>query len=417
MPHTAPSPSRGRPLWFVPLLAVLLLNAPGRADNWPSWRGPTEQGISTEKNLPVEWSAAKNVAWKAPLSGAGVSTPVVWGDRVFLTASDGRRNDQLHILCFHRNDGRQLWHVQLFGTAPTDMYTAGGMAVSTPVTDGKYVYALFGTGDLFCLDFDGRPRWIRSLAQEYGPFRNRWGMGSSPILIDDLLVIQVDHWGQSYLLGIEAPTGKNRWKTDRAVHVNWTSPLPMRVNGRTEIIALGTERAEGYDARTGKRLWSVPGMDEQCVPTPVHHDNLLLVCCERGTQGIRLADSQNKQTAPSVVWKNSRAKSYVASPLYYQGCLYIPQDRGIVTCLDADTGKQLWKERLGGSYRASPVAADGKVYITTLEGTVFVLLAGKEFRVLSRNDLKEDMVASPAVADGAIFLRGEKHLFCIRNAQ
>src|SRR5205814_9913820 len=187
--------------------------------------------------------------WKVPLRGAGVSAPVVWGDRVFLTSSDGRLNDRLHLLCYHRADGRLLWEARFFGSsAPEGQFPPGGMAVPTPATDGRRVFALFGTGDLVCVDVEGRPLWLRSLAQEYGPFRNRWGMASSPLLADGLLVVQVDHWGASYLLGVDAATGANRWKTRRDTGVGWSSPLAVRVGGKTQVVAVGNYTVKGYDA-------------------------------------------------------------------------------------------------------------------------------------------------------------------------
>src|SRR5947208_1809237 len=196
---------------LLALLTVLLLPAVVPAENWPGWRGPDHNGISTEKGLPEKWSATENVRWKAPLPGAGVSAPIVWGNHVFVTASDGRQNDRLHLLCFDRDTGKQLWHARFFGSAVSEgQFAPGGMAVPTPATDGKHVFALFGTGDLVCVDFDGRPVWVRSLAQEYGPFRNRWGMAGSPVLVGDLLVVQVDHSGPCYLLGVDAATGANR---------------------------------------------------------------------------------------------------------------------------------------------------------------------------------------------------------------
>jgi outer membrane protein assembly factor BamB len=257
-------------------------------------------GISAEQHLPVLWSA-KNVHWKVPLAGAGASTPVVWGGRVFLTASDGRQSDRLHVLCFDRGDGRTLWHTRLFGSAPSEgEYPAGGMAVPTPAADGQRLYAVFGTGDLVALDFDGKPVWIRSLAQEYGPFRNRWGMAASPLLVDDLLVVLVDHWGPSYLLGVDAKTGETRWKTSRTAAANWSSPVAVTANGRTQIVVTGTNRVSGYDARTGQELWQLPGMQEQCIPSPVARGGT--VYAVSGRKGMTLAIDL-RDCRPSVLWK------------------------------------------------------------------------------------------------------------------
>jgi len=395
------------------MFVLLLAPALTWADNWPGWRGPANNGISAEKDLPVQWSATQNVRWKIPLQGAGVSAPVVWKDHIFLTASDGRLNDRLHVYCYHRADGRLLWHTKLFGSAPTDLYPAGGMAVPTPVTDGKHLFTLFGTGELVCLDFAGKPVWIRSLAEEYGPFRNRWGMGTSPILVGDLLVVQVDHWSQSYLLGVEAKSGINRWKTNRDASVNWTSPLAVKVKDRTEILAFGTYRAMSYDASDGRELWSVKGMHMQCIPSPVVEGDLLFAASGENTMGIRLDGGIGDLTSSHVLWTNKKATAFIPSPIVYKGLLYTPNDQGFGTCLRGTDGKVVWKERLGSSYYASPVAGDGKVYFTSKEGVVRVVRAGAKFELLAENDMGESLVASPAISDGQIFLRGEKHLFCI----
>jgi outer membrane protein assembly factor BamB len=392
-------------------LAALLVLGLGpltlRAGDWPGWRGPTGDGVSAEKGLPVHWSKDQSVRWRVTLEGAGVSAPVVWGERVFLTASTGRLNDELHVYCYHRDDGRALWHTRLFGSNPTDLYPPGGMAVPTPAADGKHLFVLFGTGDLACLDFAGRPVWIRSLAEECGPFRNRWGMAASPVRVGDLLVVQVDHWSQSYLLAVDAATGADRWKTNRAAAVNWTSPLPVR----GELVVVGTKQARGYETSTGHELWAVDGLDQQCIPTPVALGETVFLTSAVGS--LALHQPERGAGPPRLAWTNKRAKAFVPSAVAYQGRLYVPADENFVTCLDAATGKQVWKERLSGHYHASPVAGDGKIYLPTREGIVRVVGAGPHFELLAENDLGEEMVASPAIAGGALFLRGERHLFCL----
>ncbi len=394
-------------------LVVLASVSACRADNWPAWRGPTNQGVSAEKNLPLEWSKDKNIRWKVPVPGAGVSAPVVWNDRVFLTASDGRLNDRLHIFCWARGDGRLLWHTKLFGSAPTDLFAPGGMAVPTPCTDGKLLFVLFGTGELAALDFDGKPVWIRSLAEEYGPFRNRWGMGTSPILVDGMLIVQVDHWSQSYLLAVDPQTGANRWKTNRPTSVNWSSPVAVKVNGERQIITIGTNHVRGYDAASGGELWSVEGTHFQCIPSPITSGDLLIACSGDNTMAIKLDGATGDLTKSHVLWKNAKAKAFLPSPLVYEGLIYLPFDKDFVVCLDAKTGKQHWKERLGDQFYASPVAGAGRIYIPAHEGTVRVVKAGRTFELLAENDLRERIVASPALSNGQIYLRGEKHLFCI----
>ncbi|MBI2807575.1 MAG: PQQ-binding-like beta-propeller repeat protein [Planctomycetes bacterium] len=384
------------------------------ADNWPQWRGPANRGISSESKLPLSWSATKNVRWKVALPGAGVSQPIVWGERVFVTASDGRQNDRLHVQCYHRTDGKLLWHARLFGTAPTDLYPPGGMAVPTPATDGKNIYVLFGTGELAALEnATGRPVWIRSLAQEYGPFRNRWGMGTSPILAGDTLYVQVDHWSQSYLLAVDPKTGKNRWKADRPTSVNWTSPLAVKVKDRLQIVTFGTNFARGYDAVKGDELWRVDGMHFQCIPSPIVQGDTIFACSGVSTMAIKLDDRKGDLTKTHVLWTNKKANAFLPSPLLYKGLIYLPGDRSFVTCLDAKTGAAVWKERLGEQFHASPVAAGERVYIATKEGNVKVIRAGSDFELLADNAMGEQIIASPAISDGQIFVRGEKHLFGI----
>jgi outer membrane protein assembly factor BamB len=369
----------------------------------------------------MEWSATTNVRWQVALQGAGVSAAVVCGGRVFLTGSDGRLSDRLHVFCYHTDDGRLVWHTRLFGSAlPEGQFPPGGMAVPTAAADGKHVYALFGTGDLACLDIEGRPVWVRSLAQEYAPFRNRWGMASSPILVGRTLVVQVDHWGGSYLLGVDADTGGTRWRTPRDASVNWSSPLPVRVGGRVQLAVTGTYQVKGYDLETGKELWSVDGMQMQCIPSPVASDGLLLAVSGRDhfTLAIRLDGGTGDLTRSQVAWKAKAGGTFVPSPVCLGGRYYYVEDNGLGSCLEVTTGKRLWRERMGGAkYSASLVAGDGKVYFTSEEGLTTVVRAGPEFELLAKNELREKVVATPAVAGGLLYVRGEQHLFCIETGK
>jgi outer membrane protein assembly factor BamB len=402
----------------VALLLIVLSPPALHAGDWPAWRGPDGSGISAETGLPTRWSATKNVRWKAPLHGAGVSTPVVSGERVFLTSSDGRRNDQLHLACYHREDGRLLWHARFFGSTVSEgQFAPGGMAVPTPATDGRRVYALFGTGDLVCVDLDGKPVWMRSLAQEYGPFRNRWGMASSPLLVGGLLVVQVDHWGKSYLLGVDAATGANRWKTTRDASVNWTSPAAARVHGKTQIITAGTYLLKGYDAETGRELWSVQGLQMQCIPSPVVQGERVYAISGRDfyTLSVRLNGGTGDLTNSHVLWKVRSGAAYVPSPVCVGDLYFYVEDNGWGNCLNAATGERVWRERMGGKYSASLTAGDGKVYFTSETGVVTVVQAGPDFKVLAKNDIGETLTASPALSQGCVFLRGDKHLLCISD--
>jgi outer membrane protein assembly factor BamB len=394
---------------------VLLLTPFAVAADWPGWRGPGRAGLSAEKEFPVAWSSRENVRWKAAVPGLGVSAPIVCGERVFLTSSGGRAGEELYLLCYHRTDGRLLWQRRFFGSELSDgQYAAGSMAVPTPVTDGTRVYALYGTGDLVCLDLEGKPVWIRSQASEYGAFRNRWGMASSPLLLGGLLVVQVDHWTGSYLLAVEASTGKNRWRTPRGVGVNWTSPVAAEVGGKQLILATGTNALRAYDAATGREQWALPGLLPQCIPTPVvRGDRLWLSSGSQFTTLCVRLDVQGEKPAARVEWKAPSKGSEIPSPLWLDGRLYYAEDAGFVACMRADTGERVWRGRLGGKVHASPVAAGDKLYFASVNGTVTVLRAGDEYKVLGRNDLGEGIFASPALAGGCLFLRGEKHLFCV----
>jgi outer membrane protein assembly factor BamB len=397
----------------LPLLVVLSALA-ALAGDWPAWRGPDGTGVSAETGLPTRWSATKNVRWRVPLEGAGVSAPVVSGGRLFLTSSDGRQNDRLHLLCYRCADGELLWHSRFFGSAVSEgQFAPGGMAVPTPAADGERVHALFGTGDLVCVDFEGRPVWVRSLAQEYGSFRNRWGMAASPLLVGGLLVVQVDHWGESYLLGVDAATGANRWRTRRNASVNWTSPVAARVGGQTQIIAAGTHTLEGYDAADGRRLWSVEGLQMQCIPSPVVQGERVYAVSGRDhyTMAVRL----DGRSGAEVLWRVRSGGAYVPSPVCVGEFYYYVEDNGWGNCLRAATGERVWRERLSGKYSASPVAADGKMYFSNDAGVVTVVRAGPEFKVLAKNDVGEALVASPALSGGRLFLRGDKHLWCIEE--
>jgi hypothetical protein len=230
-----------------------------------------------------------------------------------------------------------------------------------------------------------------------------------------LLVVQVDHFGQSYLLGVDPATGKNRWRTVRDATVNWSSPVAARVKGQTQIITAGTHKVQGYDAQAGAELWSVTGLQVQCIPTPVVHGDMLYVVSgrEHYSLAIRLDGSKGDLTDTHVKWKVPSGAAYTTSPVCYQGLYYYVEDTGWGNCLDLATGELRWRERMGGKYHASLLAGDGKVYFTSLEGVITVVKAGPPFEVLAKNSLGEGIVATPAVLDGQLFIRGEKHLYCI----
>lgn len=403
------------------VLAVLLAEAGARAENWPGWRGPQRIGISSETDLPVTWSAKSGVAWKVELPGSGISTPIVWNDRVFVTAADGPKQETLHLICLARDTGKELWHQRFWGTAPTLYHdTKSSMATPTPVTDGKFIYAFYGTGDVFCVDFDGGLVWQRSLASEYGEFENRFAASSSPLLYRELLLLQCDHYGASYAIALDTKTGANRWKVDRPeCWLSWATPQLAPVGDGTthEFILCGSEKIDALDPLTGEKLWTVRGMRRECIPTPVLAHGLVYVVS--GPKGPSLAiqpGGRGDVTDSRVAWSNVRGSPFVPSAIVVGNLYYLVDDQGIATCLDAHTGKLVWQKRLPGAYTASPVAAGGKIYFSNEAGLTIVVKAGQtEYEEISQNPIDEPVFASPAISQGRIFVRGAKHLYCIKH--
>ena len=390
-------------------------------EDWPGWRGPLRTGVTPDRGAPLTWSATENVAWKAPLVGTGTSNPIVWQDRVFLTASAGRDQGELHVVCFDRETGTERWHQKLWGTAPTLYYPKNGMAGPSPITDGKKLWTFFASGDVFCFDLDGGLLWQRSLAEEYGPFENRFAATSSPLLFEDLLLVQCDHYGSSYLVALDSATGANRWKTDRPeAWLSWSSPQLVAVEGKseqTELVICGSEKMYGYDPRTGALLWTVRGLARECVPTPVLAPGVLISAS--GPNGVHVAvkpGGRGDVTDTHVVWKNDRGTSFVPSPIVVGSRYYLAEDKGILSCLDVASGELNWRKRLNGKFTASPISAEGRIYFTDEAGATLVVdAAASDYAELARNEIGEDVHASPAIADGRFYLRTAKHLYCLKS--
>ncbi len=388
-----------------------------QAENWPGWRGPQRTGVTTDTGVPTTWSSTGNVLWKTSLPGTGISNPVVWQDRVFITAAEGRDQSELHVLCLDRDSGRIRWHQRLWGTAPTVFYyPKSGLASPSPLTDGERLWVFFGTGDVFCFDLDGGLLWQRALADEYGPFENRFAAASSPLLFQDTVILQCDHYGASYVIAIDGNTGANRWKSDRPeAWLSWSSPQLTQVDDRFELVLSGSEKLDGYNPVTGQRLWTVRGLVRECVPTPVLGAGLVFVVS--GPNGAHLAvkpGGSGDVTETHVVWRNDRGTSFVPSPIVVGERYYLVDDKGIASCLSTSDGKLLWRKRLTGKFTASPVAADGKLFFTNESGSTLVLdAAADEYRELACNELGEDVYSSPAISQRRMFLRTTKHVVCI----
>ncbi len=440
------------------VLVLALFASPPMAANWPQWRGPSGLGVSAESGLPTTWSARENVAWTVALVGAGSSSPIVWNDRVFVTSQVGvaprrsgshpmlarddaalvaretpitgrQREDpsadagpvDLVIESFSVADGRRLWEYRLRADGPfPELHEKHNLATPTPVVDGKYVFAWFGTGQIVALDLKGALVWTRHLGREYSPFDINWGHGSSPVLYKDLVILLCDHESKSYLLALEARTGKERWKVDRgAGRVSFGTPLVVPAADGDELIVNSSERIDAYDPAHGRLLWHADAPRQTPIPSAVFHGGVIYM-----TRGYRNSPylalrpgGRGDVSATHVIWNTPGGGSYVSSLVYYDGLLYLTNDVGVLTCADAKTGERIWRSRLGGVFFASPVAADGKVYFVSQTGETIVVRAGRTPEILARNDLGERFVASPAISGRRIFLRSDTRLFAIGESR
>jgi outer membrane protein assembly factor BamB len=392
-------------------LLCALVAGPVLAGDWRQFRGPDSSAISPETGLPVKWSSTENVRWKADLPGRGVSSPVVAAGKVYATACSGYREKWLHVLCFDEATGAKLWEREFEATGPTACHPVTNMAAPTPVTDGKHVYALFATADLFALGADGDLLWYRSLDHDYGKLMNQIGLAASPVLAGNTLLVQMGNAGNSYAAGLDVHTGQNKWKVDRPRDVNWATPLVINVAGRVDAAFPSTKDITAYDPETGAQRWTYTGVPPSDVASPGRgEEGVVLVPGERELCALRPGA---EGTTPEVVWKTGKLKLDFATPVAYRGRVYSVGTVN-VECLDAKTGDSIWKERLKGKhFWASPIIADGKLYIVSEDGFTNVIKLDDKHEVLATNSLGETTLATPAVANGCLFLRSDQHLFCI----
>jgi outer membrane protein assembly factor BamB len=410
--------------------------------------------VAAGAGLPTTWSTDRNVAWRAALAGLGTSSPIVWGDRVFVTSQTGSvtlagggahpqlaRDDRslaaqenpiggrglapdrsgsdvsLVVEAFRLSTGERLWEHRTRAAGPMPVvHEKHNLATPTPVTDGERVYAWFGNGQVVALDLGGRPVWTRHLGMDYSPFDTQWGHGSSPVLYGDLLILLCDHLSDAYLLAVDARTGEQRWKVERGDgRVSHSTPLVVPGPNGDELLVNSSARIDVYDPRTGRLLWYTGSERQTPIPSAVYHDGLIYL-----SRGYRNSDflalrpgGRGAVTRTHIAWEAPSGASYVPSIVYYDGLLYMTNEVGVVTCADARTGERVWRHRLGGVFFASPVAGDGKIYLVSETGETFVLRAGRTPEVLAENDLGERFIASPAIAQGRLFLRSDRTLFAV----
>jgi outer membrane protein assembly factor BamB len=381
------------------ILLGLLAARPAWAQEWPQFRGPGGRGISEETGFPVEWGKDRGIRWKIDLPGRGLSSPVIAGGRLYVTACTGPEQDRLHVFCFDARSGAKRWERQFRATGSTQCNSKTCMAAPTPAADGTGVFALFATGDLAALDRDGALLWYRSLCGDYPTIGNNVGMAASPVLHDGALLVAMENVGDSFVSGIDARTGANRWKQSRPQKINWTTPL---VAGGLVLFQSPDELA-ALDPRTGAKRWGVAGKFAS-IPSPVDGGGEIFA---PGGPLVALRRDGAKD------WESAALASATASPSYYQGKLYTINSGGVVACADPKDGTVLWRERAAGPQSASPVFAEGRMYVVSEKGVTTIFQLGDEPKKLAENALEETFVASPALWGGAIYLRSDRALYCI----
>jgi outer membrane protein assembly factor BamB len=421
---------------FAPLFLVLALlgAASAQGENWPGWRGPRGDGSSLEKDVPVRWDAVKgeNLVWKVPLAGSGHAQPVVWEQRIFLAACNTESKERT-LQCLDAATGKTIWERSVV-TAPLETkHALNSFASSTPVTDGKLVIASFlevdgrtvpapnvgaprpitpGKMVVAAYDFDGNQKWL----VRPGDFVSAHGYCASPVLFEDLVIVNGDHDGDSYIVALDKKTGKTVWKEKRDYKIrSYVTPLIREIYGRTQMVFSGSKHIISLNPRDGSRHWSVEGPTEQFVASMVYDGKLLFMACGFPTyhvMGIR-PDGKGDVTDSHVAWHETNAKCYVPSPVVVGGFLLVADDRGTVNCFAAESGDRLWQERLGTHYSTSLVTAGGLVYLIADDGMTKVIRPGPKLEVVAENPLGDFCYASPAIANGRILIRGEKHLYCL----
>lgn len=398
-----------------------LLNALGtRAADWPQFRGPGGQGHAEARQLPLEWSPTKNIAWAQEIPGAGWSSPIIYQQRIYLTtavpAEGGKQS--LRGLCLDTHTGKIIWSTEVFSVTPVRGHQKNSHASATPITDGERLYVHFGSGGTAALDLNGKVLW-RNTSLKYSPVH---GNGGSPILVGNALIFSCDGASDPFVVALNKASGEIIWKVARTTVAtktfSFSTPLAIVVNGQTQVVSPTSGGVIAYDPQSGKEIWRFRYPEGySVVPRPVFGHGLVYVSSafDRPVVYAIRPDGHGDVTDTHLAWSISKGAPNTPSPLLVGEELYFVSDAGIMTCVDAKTGKVHWQERLGGDYSASPVCADGKIYVQSEGGLGTVLKPGKTFEVLAKNDLKERTLASSALDDGALYIRAAKHLFRIQQ--
>jgi outer membrane protein assembly factor BamB len=404
------------------------------AENWPGWRGPRGDGTSIEKGVPTEWDGAsgKNIRWKVPIPGKGHASPIIWKDRVFVVSCLPDEKSRV-LIALDRTSGKQVWQQTVLKANLETKHSLNSRASGTPVTDGKLVFVTFFQPDdrtvpapnvggerlitpgqmvVAAYDFEGNRTWRVTP----GGFISAHGYCSSPVVFEDLLIVNGDHDGESYVVALDRKTGETVWKVAREHKIrSYVTPLIREINGRPQMVMSGSQSIVSLDPRSGARNWKIDGPTEQFVASMVYDGELFFMSAGFPTyhvMGIR-PDGKGNVTESHVAWHVTNARCYVPSPVLVDGHLFVADDRGTANCFNAKTGERLWQARLGNHFSSSLLAANGQAYFLADDGTMKIVRPGKELDVVAENKLGELCIASPAISQNFLFIRAEKHLYCI----
>ena len=425
------------------LLLTLASGVVPEAGDWPYWRGPSANGMAVG-DAPLRWSSTQNLRWSTEIPGKGNSSPVLWGDQIFLTTAiptstpvrpastaAGASNPhttrgvppehRFEVLSLDRKTGKILWQRTARTAVPAEGHhqTYGSFASNSPVTDGQRVYAFFGSRGMFCYDMKGNLLWEKDFGVQLR-MKMAFGEGTAPVLSGDRVILVFDHEGDSFIVALDKASGKEIWRTSRDEITNWSTPLVLECEGRKQVVVSATRKVRSYDFETGKLIWECSGLGANTIPQPVHHEDLVIVMSGYNNpklMAIRLGREGDLSNTDAIVWSTTRGVSYTPSPLLHDDRLYVLTDTGMMSCFNARTGEPYYQQvRLPKTYsfKSSPVGANGKIYLASESEDVIVLRMGEKFEVLATNTLPNEIfIATPAIAGGEIFLRSQDKLFCI----
>jgi outer membrane protein assembly factor BamB len=385
--------------------------------DWPRWRGPNADGVADGRKLPVRWSNTENVRWSAKLPGWGTSSPVVFGNRVFVTSHVKEGPKALLTLCFDRQTGTELWRHDFGFGVDQRTHEKSTLAVNTPAVTKEAVYVAFGNADIARYSHEGKLVWVNRYLPRFGDPKMSWGYSVSPLVLDESVLFPWNHHkGPCYLIGLDQQTGEIAWKKERPIGTAHATPLLVGHHGQQDLLVPGQNRLTAFDAKTHEELWQY-GEGEgpfngEIISSPVYGDGVVFLQLwrEGKIHAIRLAGNGKP---PETVWVSRKPGPVESSVLYYQGLLYALMDNGVLVCLDGKTGDELYRERLGAASNSSPIASDGHVVLSDNEGKTFVVQAGRAFKVLETNQLGERISASPAITGNWLIYRTDSHLYCI----